>query len=113
METNNEKLNHLIMDECVLGKRFVEFYPEFAQSTLLLGEVINICDVETMTFKGKDLQIFTIKRSDGTTIQLGRRHFNNISFKNWVKPLKVVGIVKISSIHHLKPLLTYRFEVVE
>jgi hypothetical protein len=25
----------------------------------------------------------------------------------------VVEIVKINSIHHLKPLLTYRFEVVE
>lgn len=96
-----------------LGKRFVEFYPEFAQSTLLLGEVINICDVKTISFKGKDLQIFTVSRSDGTTTQLGSRHFNNLSFRDWVKPLKIAEIIKIDSIHHLKPLLTYRFEVVE
>lgn len=101
------------MDECVLGKRFIEFYPEFAPSTLELGEVININNIETITFKGKDLQIFTISRPNGTTTQLGKRHFNNIYFRDWAKPLKVVGIIKIDSIHHLKPLLTYRFEVAE
>lgn len=112
MITNNAKLNALIMDECVLGHDFERFYPEFSPSTLNLGEIVEITNIQNHEFQGKTFRTFTIKREDGTTLELGSRHFANLNYREWVKPLIVDGVKVINKLGYPKSIITYRFEVI-
>lgn len=101
------------MDECVLGHNFTKFHPEFSPETLELGETVTIANITTETFRGRDMQVFTVNRCNNTTLQLGSRHFKEVNFRDWAKPLKVVEIIKTDKLNCPRAILTYKFKAVD